>query len=332
MSATAFPADDPHSRQARRQVCPWSVACGHVAWPPSLRQTPAFAHATLIKTDPADGAVLAQGPRTISLTFSEPVSPLVLTLVRPDGTPAADSFRLEGPDRRNRQSAALGDRHIRAELAGDFRGRPSGRRFGGVFGRRAERRRRQCPRRRLGSEVGDLGRQGRCSTSACSSASAARLRLPGWPGAAGPASASLLPPSCAGWSRRRCRSACRDWTRSARRSPGWRSRSVWHTGLGTSFGWTVLIAMTALGLGLLSLAGRRGNAKLLRSPAWLGVGSCARRQRPCQCCRAAMADAADGVPARRRHRFLGRRVGAARSGAERQTAEATVFRCAGSRR
>ena len=55
----------------------------------------AFAHAALIKTDPADGAVLAQTPTQFSLTFSEPVSPLVLTLVKPDGTPVAlTSFRL----------------------------------------------------------------------------------------------------------------------------------------------------------------------------------------------------------------------------------------------
>ncbi|TGV73565.1 hypothetical protein EN788_71900, partial [Mesorhizobium sp. M2D.F.Ca.ET.145.01.1.1] len=34
----------------------------------------ALAHAALIKTDPADGAVLAQAPARFSLTFSEPVS------------------------------------------------------------------------------------------------------------------------------------------------------------------------------------------------------------------------------------------------------------------
>ena len=55
----------------------------------------AFAHASLIKADPADGAVLAQSPTQFSLTFSEPVSPLVLTLIRPDGTPVSlTSFRL----------------------------------------------------------------------------------------------------------------------------------------------------------------------------------------------------------------------------------------------
>ncbi|RWB74069.1 MAG: copper resistance protein CopC [Mesorhizobium sp.] len=55
----------------------------------------AFAHAALVATDPADGALLEQSPAQFSLTFSEPVSPLVLTLVRPDGSQLAlTSFRL----------------------------------------------------------------------------------------------------------------------------------------------------------------------------------------------------------------------------------------------
>ncbi|MBP2238467.1 copper transport protein [Sinorhizobium kostiense] len=45
----------------------------------------AWAHASLISTDPRDGAVVAAAPSTYSLTFSEPVSPLSLKLVRPDG-------------------------------------------------------------------------------------------------------------------------------------------------------------------------------------------------------------------------------------------------------
>jgi copper transport protein len=58
---------------------------------------PAFAHAALIGTEPADGAVLAQSPDRFSLTFSEPVSPLVLSLVNPGGnTEALTSFRLDG--------------------------------------------------------------------------------------------------------------------------------------------------------------------------------------------------------------------------------------------
>ncbi|TJV91134.1 MAG: copper resistance protein CopC, partial [Mesorhizobium sp.] len=57
----------------------------------------AFAHAALVTTEPTDGTVLEQSPAQLSLTFSEPVSPLVLTLVRPDGTAIPlTSFRLNG--------------------------------------------------------------------------------------------------------------------------------------------------------------------------------------------------------------------------------------------
>ncbi len=59
--------------------------------------TPASAHAALVATDPADGAVLAESPARFTLTFSEPVSPLVLTLVDPDGkTQTLTSFRENG--------------------------------------------------------------------------------------------------------------------------------------------------------------------------------------------------------------------------------------------
>jgi len=46
----------------------------------------AFAHAALVKSSPADGDVLASAPKSLSLTFTEAVSPLVLKLVGPDGT------------------------------------------------------------------------------------------------------------------------------------------------------------------------------------------------------------------------------------------------------
>ncbi len=46
---------------------------------------PAWPHAALVSAEPADGAVVATAPARFALTFSEPVSPLVLALVRPDG-------------------------------------------------------------------------------------------------------------------------------------------------------------------------------------------------------------------------------------------------------
>ncbi|MGX1790770.1 copper resistance CopC/CopD family protein [Bosea sp. NPDC055332] len=48
-----------------------------------------LAHAALTKAAPADGAVVAGAPGEFSLSFSEPVSPLVLKLIGPDGTSRA---------------------------------------------------------------------------------------------------------------------------------------------------------------------------------------------------------------------------------------------------
>ena len=57
---------------------------------------PAFAHSALIASSPADGAVVQTAPRQFSLAFNEPVSPLVLKLVRPDGSSLPlDRYALE---------------------------------------------------------------------------------------------------------------------------------------------------------------------------------------------------------------------------------------------
>lgn len=46
----------------------------------------AWAHAQLIASSPADGAVVATAPDAVRLTFNEPVAPVRLGLVGPDGT------------------------------------------------------------------------------------------------------------------------------------------------------------------------------------------------------------------------------------------------------
>jgi copper transport protein len=46
----------------------------------------ALAHAALVRAEPADGVVLPRVPAQFRLTFNEPVSPLVLRLVTPDGS------------------------------------------------------------------------------------------------------------------------------------------------------------------------------------------------------------------------------------------------------
>lgn len=45
----------------------------------------AQAHASLIRSEPADGVVVVQSPAKFTLTFNEPVSPLALRLVTPEG-------------------------------------------------------------------------------------------------------------------------------------------------------------------------------------------------------------------------------------------------------
>lgn len=50
-----------------------------------LLLTEAQAHAALVRSDPADGAVLSQVPERLQLVFSEPVSPVVMNLVGPTG-------------------------------------------------------------------------------------------------------------------------------------------------------------------------------------------------------------------------------------------------------
>ena len=51
----------------------------------------ASAHASLMRAEPADGAVLAEPPARLTLTFNEPITPLIMRLIGPSGetvTPA----------------------------------------------------------------------------------------------------------------------------------------------------------------------------------------------------------------------------------------------------
>lgn len=54
-----------------------------------LHAQAALAHAFLIESEPTDGALVQTAPASYSLTFSEPVSPIALKLVRPDGSSIA---------------------------------------------------------------------------------------------------------------------------------------------------------------------------------------------------------------------------------------------------
>lgn len=63
-------------------VCCWLLA---VVMLPSA----AFAHASLITSSPADGALLAHAPATLTLTFNEPVEPLTIRIVDHGGAGAS---------------------------------------------------------------------------------------------------------------------------------------------------------------------------------------------------------------------------------------------------
>jgi copper transport protein len=56
---------------------------------------PAWAHASLVRADPADGAVVAQPPAMLTLTFNEPVSPLIMRLIGPSGEVVTPEVKAE---------------------------------------------------------------------------------------------------------------------------------------------------------------------------------------------------------------------------------------------
>jgi copper transport protein len=56
-----------------------------VLWACLLSAAPAWAHASLIASEPRDGAVVAEPPRELVLTFNEPIQPAVVRLFDPAG-------------------------------------------------------------------------------------------------------------------------------------------------------------------------------------------------------------------------------------------------------
>jgi copper transport protein len=232
----------------------------------------AFAHAALVKAEPADGAVLEQAPTRFSLTFSEPVSPLVLTLVRPDGTPVAlTSFRLsdqtveiDDPQKLGPGTHVLSWRVISAD------GHPVG-----------------------GSVLFSVGAPSQAP--AVAEAVDMDLRSAIWTGkvllyiglflgVGGAFALTWLAGARAG--QRLVIAAILCGLVAAPLSLGFQGLDalgaplarlaqplVWRTGLGTSFGWTVLIALAALGAGLLSLVGPRAGASPLSLIGLVGVGA-----------------------------------------------------------
>ncbi|RWE10221.1 MAG: copper resistance protein CopC [Mesorhizobium sp.] len=235
--------------------------------------TQVFAHAALITTEPADGAVLGQSPTQFSLTFSEPVSPLVLTLVRPDGTPVPlTSFRLsvQTVEIDNPQTLESGT-HVLSWRVISADGHPVG-----------------------GSVLFSIGAPS--ATPAVSEVVDRGLRSAIWIGkiflyvglflGVGGAFAIAWLAKGGRSGQRFAIAAILCGLVAAPLSLGFQGLDalgaplvrlaqpgVWQAGLGTSFGWTVLVALVALGLGLLSLVGPRGGAKLFAVAGLAAVGA-----------------------------------------------------------
>lgn len=233
----------------------------------------AFAHAALVTADPADGMVLGQSPTQFSLTFSEPVSPLVLTLVRPDGTPLTlTAFRLSDQTIEIDNPQALGaGTHVLSWRVISADGHPVG-----------------------GSVLFSIGAPS--AAPAVSEAVDRGLRSAIWIGkvflyvglflGVGGAFAIAWLAKGGRSGQRFAIAAMLCGLVAAPLSLGLQGLDalaapfthlaqpvVWQAGLGTSFGWTVLIALVALGLGLLSQVGPRGGAKLVALAGLACVGA-----------------------------------------------------------
>ncbi|RWI15190.1 copper resistance CopC/CopD family protein [Mesorhizobium sp.] len=232
----------------------------------------AFAHAALVTTEPTDGAVLAQSPAQFSLTFSEPVSPLVLALVRPDGTPVPlTSFRLNGQtlDIDNPQKLGSGT-HVLSWRVISADGHPVG-----------------------GSVLFSIGAPS--AAPAVAEAVDRGLRSAIWVGkvflyvglflGVGGAFAIAWLAQGGRAGQRIVIAAILCGLVAAPLSLGLQGLDalgaplarlaqpdIWKAGLATSFGRTVLVALVALGFGLLSLVGPRG-AKLFALAGLAGIGA-----------------------------------------------------------
>jgi copper transport protein len=67
----------------------------------------AFAHASLVRAEPADSTVLPEPPAALRLTFNEPVTPLVIRLIAPDGTTTTPPATAENTTVTIKPAAAL---------------------------------------------------------------------------------------------------------------------------------------------------------------------------------------------------------------------------------
>jgi len=84
---TVHPADDRPSRRSATVL----VTLAGILLALLLAPVRASAHAELVESDPADGAVLTEAPAAVTLTFTESVTdPAYVVVTGPDGGQAAE--------------------------------------------------------------------------------------------------------------------------------------------------------------------------------------------------------------------------------------------------
>jgi copper transport protein len=233
----------------------------------------ASAHASLVHVEPADGAVIKEAPRSFALTFNEPTSPLVLKLVRPDGSSLVlDRFVLRDATLDIEAPSGLGNgTYVLSWRVISEDGHPVG-----------------------GSAVFSIGAPSAAATPVAMETVDWPVRIAIWSAKAALYMGLFIGvggASFATWVGGRSRAASRiaSWAMlvglaAATISVGLQGldalgvslpqimqRTVWTTGLSTSYGATVLIAVLALGSGLVALRLKAGAARVLALLGLTGV-------------------------------------------------------------
>ena len=72
--------------------------------------TGASAHASLVSTEPSDGSMMSQAPKTVRLRFNEPVRPAAIKLIDGEGRQRDDAVVSAHDDTVVRTLALDGDR------------------------------------------------------------------------------------------------------------------------------------------------------------------------------------------------------------------------------
>ncbi|PXW57905.1 copper resistance CopC/CopD family protein [Chelatococcus asaccharovorans] len=234
----------------------------------------AAAHASLVRVEPADGAVIGAAPPTISLTFSEPTSPLVLKLIRPDGrTTSLDRFALRDTTLEIEAPTDLGNgTHILSWRIVSEDGHPVG-----------------------GSAVFSIGGPSRGSAPVASEAIDWPVRIAIWTGKVLMYASLFLGiggiffirwvGDCSPVARRAALWAIAGALLATPLTVGLQGLDAlgtpltalgnpitWKTGFSTSYGTTVLLAVASGGLALVAILTRGWAGKILSLLAFLGVG------------------------------------------------------------